>query len=344
MSRLLGGRGLRWLLVTLVGLGAILLFLLATATANTDLFAGRYDLLLIGNGVLVTLLMLLVGYQLLRLVRSLRRGVFGSRLALRLVLLFALVAVLPGALVYAVSVQFLGKSIESWFDVRVDRALDGGLNLGRNALDYLQREAGNKAGQIAATLGEPGAGSVVSRLNRAAEQAGVYEAALFSTTGAVLAVAGIGGSTGHAGAAPGAGAAAGAAAADVHGDRAARRRRPGAARRRPRQQRRPARAAQAAAGRRAGAEGARAGDGKGADGRARLPGDLVHARRAQAPLPTDADADAAARTDFGAGSRGAVVRTFRRTLGRARGRHPGGGAGRLHAPHGRSRRATSSGC
>ena len=84
--------------------------------------------------------MALVGYQLLRLRRSLRRGVFGSRLALRLVLLFALVAVLPGALVYAVSVQFLGKSIESWFDVRVDRALEGGLNLGRNALDYLLKE------------------------------------------------------------------------------------------------------------------------------------------------------------------------------------------------------------
>ena len=57
--------------------------------------------------MLVALLMLLVGYQLLRLARSLRRGVFGSRLALRLVLLFALVAVLPGALVYGVSVQFL---------------------------------------------------------------------------------------------------------------------------------------------------------------------------------------------------------------------------------------------
>jgi hypothetical protein len=63
--------------------------------------------------------------SLWRLRRKLRKGVFGSRLALRLVLLFALVAVLPGALVYAVSVQFLGKSIESWFDVRVDRALAG---------------------------------------------------------------------------------------------------------------------------------------------------------------------------------------------------------------------------
>ena len=71
---------------------------------------------------------LLVVSQLWQLRRKLKRGVFGSRLALRLVFLFALVAVLPGALVYAVSVQFIGRSIESWFDVRVDRALEGGLN------------------------------------------------------------------------------------------------------------------------------------------------------------------------------------------------------------------------
>ena len=72
--------------------------------------------------------------------RKRRSGVFGSRLAVRLVLVFALVAVLPGALVYAASVLFIGRSIESWFDVRVDRALEGGLNLGRNALDYLKQE------------------------------------------------------------------------------------------------------------------------------------------------------------------------------------------------------------
>ena len=195
MSGLLPSRGMRWLLLVLACLAAISLFLLATATANTALFARRYDLLLLVNGTMVVLLMLLVGYQLWRLRRNLKAGVFGSRLAVRLVLFFALVAVLPGALVYAVSVQFLGKSIESWFDVRVDRALEGGLNLGRNALDYLLKETGNKASQIAVTLGEPGQGSLSTRLNRAAEQAGVFEAVLFSSTGNVLAVAGIGGST-----------------------------------------------------------------------------------------------------------------------------------------------------
>jgi nitrogen fixation/metabolism regulation signal transduction histidine kinase len=195
MSGLLPSRGMRWLLLVLVCLGAISLFLLATASANTELFARRYDLLLLLNGSMVVLLMLLVGYQLWRLSRNLKAGIFGSRLAVRLVLFFTVVAVLPGAVVYAVSVQFLGKSIESWFDVRVDRALDGGLNLGRNALDYLLKETGNKARQIAVTLGDAVPGSAPTRLNRAAEHAGVFEAVLFSSTGHVLAVAGIGGST-----------------------------------------------------------------------------------------------------------------------------------------------------
>ena len=123
MSAIRGARGVRWLLLVGASLGAISLFLLATATANTQLFAGHYNVLLMVNGTMVGLLMIIVGYQLWRLRRSLKKGRFGSRLALRLVLLFALVTVLPGALVYAVSVQFLGKSIESWFDVRVDRAL-----------------------------------------------------------------------------------------------------------------------------------------------------------------------------------------------------------------------------
>ncbi|MBK7590833.1 MAG: HAMP domain-containing protein [Betaproteobacteria bacterium] len=188
-------RAVRWLLLIFACLAAISLFLLATASANTSLFARRYDLLLLLNTALVALLMALVGYQLLRLRRSLRRGVFGSRLALRLVLLFALVAVLPGALVYAVSVQFLGKSIESWFDVRVDRALEGGLNLGRNALDYLLKETTNKAGQIAINLSEGGAAGLASRLGRIADQTGVAEAALFSSSGTVLAVAGVAVST-----------------------------------------------------------------------------------------------------------------------------------------------------
>ena len=193
MSALPGKRGLRWLLLVSASLSAIAVFLLATATANTTLFATGYDTLLVVNGVLIGLLMLVVGWQLWRLRRNLKAGVFGSRLAVRLVFLFALVAVLPGALVYAVSVQFIGRSIESWFDVRVDRALEGGLALGQKTLDYLLKDSVNRATQMALTLAD-NPGNLANALVRAAEQMNVYEAALFSPAGAVLAVAGTGGS------------------------------------------------------------------------------------------------------------------------------------------------------
>ena len=195
MTGIRAPRVVRYVLLACACLGVIFLFLLATASANTALFARGYDLLLVLNVTMVAILMGLVGYQLLRLRRNLKAGVFGSRLAVRLVLLFALVAVLPGALLYGVSVQFLGKSIESWFDVRVDRALEGGLNLGRSALDYLLKETTNKATQLALTLQEAESGAMAVRLNRASEQAGIYEAALFSASGGVLAVAGVSGST-----------------------------------------------------------------------------------------------------------------------------------------------------
>jgi nitrogen fixation/metabolism regulation signal transduction histidine kinase len=193
MTSLLASRRLRWFALACACLAAIGVFLLATAAANTDLFAGHYNTLVVINGALVAFLMLIVGGQLLQLWRNLRTGVFGSRLALRLVLLFALVACVPGALVYAVSAQFLGRSIESWFDVRVDRALDGGINLGRSSLDYLLKETNNRATLIAVALADAPGGPGPA-LTRAAEQVGVYEAALYAPSGSVLAVAGLGGS------------------------------------------------------------------------------------------------------------------------------------------------------
>jgi nitrogen fixation/metabolism regulation signal transduction histidine kinase len=192
MRTLPGPRWLRWLLIASASLSAIALFLLATASSNTALFAQGYDNLLILNGVLVTLLMLVVGWQLWQLRRNLKAGIFGSRLAVRLVLLFALVSILPGVLVYAVSVQFIGRSIESWFDVRVDRALEGGLALGQKTLDYLLKDSVNKATQMAVSIAE-NPGNLAGSLSRAAEQMNVYEAAVFSPAGAVLAVAGTGG-------------------------------------------------------------------------------------------------------------------------------------------------------
>ncbi|HZV55329.1 MAG TPA: PAS domain-containing sensor histidine kinase, partial [Rhodocyclaceae bacterium] len=129
----------------IAALGAILLFLLATASANTQLFARHYPLLLGVNAIAAIALLVLVSIQLRGLRREYRQRVFGSRLKYRLVVMLALMAVVPGALIYGVSIQFAVKSIDSWFDVRVDSALEGGLNLGRNVLDALEADLMGKA-------------------------------------------------------------------------------------------------------------------------------------------------------------------------------------------------------
>ena len=75
-----------------------------------------------------------------RLMIRLRQGQFGSRLLLKLAAIFGLVGVVPGVLIYVVSYQFVSRSIESWFDVKVEAALIAGLNLGRATLDTLSSD------------------------------------------------------------------------------------------------------------------------------------------------------------------------------------------------------------
>ena len=140
---------MRALLIVAAAFAAIMLFLLTSASANTALFAGQYRLLLGFTAAAAATLFGLVLWQLRQLWREHRAQTFGSRLKLRLMLMFALMAVGPGVLVYAVSLQFAVKSIESWFDVRVDKALEGGLNLGRNALDYLLANLSEKGRTMA---------------------------------------------------------------------------------------------------------------------------------------------------------------------------------------------------
>ncbi len=171
-------------LIVAAAIAGISLFLLASASANTELFAGGYPYLLALNGIVAVALAGLVGVQLRALWREYRSRQFGSRLKYRLMLMFALMALLPGVVVYAVSLQFVVRSIESWFDVRVDSALEGGIALGQNALDYLVSQVADKAADMALEL--DGLPVSSTRLNRLRENAGVATATLVSASGQLL--------------------------------------------------------------------------------------------------------------------------------------------------------------
>ncbi len=126
---------IRAIIFSCIALGIALIAMLFYASSNNAVFEQHYaSLFWLGLALTIGLLILIV-VQVVGLVKKLRGRVFGSTLALRLMAVFALMAIIPGGLVYAISVQFLNRSVDSWFDVPVDRAFESALNLGRAALE-----------------------------------------------------------------------------------------------------------------------------------------------------------------------------------------------------------------
>jgi nitrogen fixation/metabolism regulation signal transduction histidine kinase len=183
-------RALRYGLLLAVALSGVLLFLLASAAGNTAFFERNYPVLLAVNGVIAGLLFVLVLVLLRRLIKRLRARRFGARMMMRFSIAFALMGVLPGVLIYIVSTQFLSRSIESWFDVRVDRALDSGLTLGRAVLDNLKEDVSAKARAWALELSDIPESAQLAQLNRLREQGGIQEALLVSANGQLIGASG----------------------------------------------------------------------------------------------------------------------------------------------------------
>ncbi len=174
-------------LVIISGLvGASLLYLLSSASANTELFSHNYYVLLVMTGLLALALAGLLASQVWQLRVKLKQKVYGAKLTLRLVMIFSVIAIMPGFLVYAVSVQFLSKSIESWFDVRVENALEGSLNLGRNSLENGLVELGKKGHLVAMILAEQDVRRHNNTLARLIKEGGAENVAVFGAKGQLL--------------------------------------------------------------------------------------------------------------------------------------------------------------
>ncbi|MDT3707173.1 MAG: ATP-binding protein [Thiobacillus sp.] len=178
---------MRSLIAAALGLGILLLALLFYASGDSAVFSDSLPSLFFGGGVFGLALLVLLGWRLWWLQKRIRRGVFGAKLTFKLLLMFGVVAMLPGLVVYGASVFFLNRSIETWFDVRVDNALTSGVNLGQQALDNLLRELDKKAERMALSLSDEGRGSIITGLSTLREQSAVHEVTLFDARGGVIA-------------------------------------------------------------------------------------------------------------------------------------------------------------
>ena len=173
-----------------VALGLVLMFLLTQATGNRELYERNYARLFVLNVVVAALLLLVIGWIVVRLLLRLQRRRFGSRLLVKLAAIFALVGLAPGLMIYVVSYQFVSRSIESWFDVKVEGALDAGLNLGRATLDNLALDLANKTRQAAIQIAETPDAMAGLSLERLREQVAASDVVLWTSSGQVIASVG----------------------------------------------------------------------------------------------------------------------------------------------------------
>jgi nitrogen fixation/metabolism regulation signal transduction histidine kinase len=187
-------RALRWtfgvVLSIVVAIGLVLLFLLTQATGNRELYERNYARLFTLNVVVAATLMVVIAWVAWRLFRRLRQGRFGSRLLVKLAMVFALAGFVPGLLIYVVSYQFVSRSIESWFDVQVEGALEAGLGLGRATLETLSSDLANKTRAASVSLQDTPDVVAGLMLERLREQLEVRDAFLWGSNGQLLASVG----------------------------------------------------------------------------------------------------------------------------------------------------------
>jgi nitrogen fixation/metabolism regulation signal transduction histidine kinase len=183
-------RVLRGVLYASVVCAIGLVTMLVLASGNTATFDRHYTWVLWATVGLALVLLMLVLELVRRLVRRYRAGVFGTRLTVRLAIALILMTLVPASFIYLISVQVLGRSIESWFDVPVERALDSGLNLGRVALDAQVTDLAVRARRVENELHDTPMSQWPTTLDRLREQLDLQDVLVTTLSGRVLVASG----------------------------------------------------------------------------------------------------------------------------------------------------------
>lgn len=102
------------------------------------------------NALLILLLLFLVIRNLVKLVFERRAKVIGAKLRTKLVLSFITLSLVPAGVLFFLNIQFIGTSLDYWFDIQLDRPLQDAIHVGRlyyrnstgEAIDLAKRIAG----------------------------------------------------------------------------------------------------------------------------------------------------------------------------------------------------------
>jgi nitrogen fixation/metabolism regulation signal transduction histidine kinase len=163
------------------------LLLMSNATQGSAHFGQLYSVLLVINALGLIALAGLIVWNLFTLLRQVRRDRAGARLTVRMVAVFVILSVTPVLVVYYFSLQFLHRGIDSWFDVRIERALDDALELSRTALGVRMRELLSHTEVVAGDLVDIPADRIAIGLDDNRRLSGASEFTLIGANGHIIA-------------------------------------------------------------------------------------------------------------------------------------------------------------
>ena len=177
--------------IPVISVSAALLFALCALIVQilNDEASGQLQLwvTLLGSvGIAILVFFLIINCY--SLYRQYSRNEIGSKLTSKLVLIFLFLTLIPFSLVYFFSIQFLNKGIDSWFDVRVEQAVQDALLLGQTSLDGIKEEISNDVENYAKNLPKNlDAGQLLRTLDEIRDAENYVELTLYRDDGRILA-------------------------------------------------------------------------------------------------------------------------------------------------------------
>lgn len=167
------------------------LHMISNALQNSESLNRFFMPLLIVSILGLLVLIFVVGFNVFQLIIRYQHQASGSRLTLRMLLMFVTLSLAPVFIVYYYSQQFLMEGIDSWFDVRVDQAMVDALELSSASLDLLKLQRLKGTQQLLSDLTGTSVAALGLSLEEMREKYGAIELALLEPSGRVLTVSNV---------------------------------------------------------------------------------------------------------------------------------------------------------
>ncbi len=175
--------------VLMLAIMFMLLHSMTNAISQSENLSRYFVLLLILTLIGLTVMLVMIGWHLIRLLVQLKKKRPGARLTARLFIIFSVLSLAPVSILYYYSIHFILSGVDSWFDVKIDNAMTDAIKLSQASLNLQKKSKRIITRQILNNLTDSSKAGIALTLSQAREEINANELTLFDVDGRVIATA-----------------------------------------------------------------------------------------------------------------------------------------------------------